>query len=448
MRISDYFEQAFNNLWKKKLRTFLTIFAVVIGIGALVCMFAFGKGVQKNIIDSINQVGLFNYISVSERSGRIQTGVDSDSQNSGINPVLDENYLERLKTIEGVEAVFPEIRFPAMIRFRNRERFNLVQVLPVNFIQSGFMKLRAGDFYTSDDENSLILSDTLLIRMGIRQPETVIGEEIEVSTLALDLSFSGILNMFSFLQGNNNALPFANQSYTFTIAGVSEQMGFSGPTPIRSDVFIPQGTSERMKKISITSISDFFQSSNLDQNYSSVSLRLESPIYLDSVTKQIENEGFETFAIADQLEEIKTGFIFLDMFLFAIGMIGIVVASLGIINTMTMSILERYKEIGIIKAVGASDSDVKKIFLFESGLIGLLGGIFGLALGWTVGMIINIVINSIVIRQGVPRMDYFSFPWWLCIGSIAFSIIVSLLAGIYPTMRAARVDPVVALRHD
>ena len=446
MRISDYFEQAFDNLWKKKLRTFLTIFAVVIGIGALVCMFAFGKGVQKNIIDSINQVGLFNYISVSERSERMRAARNSDDPNSEIRAVLDENFLQKLKEVEGVEAVFPEIRFPAMIRFRDRERFNLVQVLPVEFIQSGFMELRAGNLYTSDDANSLIISDTLLVRMGVREPESVIGQEIEVSTLALDLSLSGIANIVSFLQGNN-AIPFANKSYTFSIAGVSEQMGFSGPTPIRSDVFIPQGTSEKMKKISITSISDFFQS-NSGQNYASVSLRLKSPTYLDSVTKQIEAEGFETFAIADQIEEIKTGFIFVDIFLFAIGMIGIVVASLGIINTMTMSILERYKEIGIIKAVGASNGDVKKIFLFESGLIGLFGGIFGLALGWIVSMIINIVINSIAIRQGAPHMDYFSFPWWLCLGAVVFSIIISLLAGIYPTTRASRVDPVVALRHD
>jgi len=138
----------------------------------------------------------------------------------------------------------------------------------------------------------------------------------------------------------------------------------------------------------------------------------------------------------------------MDMFLFAIGMIAIVVASLGIINTMVMSILERYKEIGIAKAVGARDSDVKKIFLFEAGTIGFLGGIFGLALGWAVSILINQVVNYFLARQGIPYVNYFSFPWWLCLGAIAFSVLVSLVAGIYPTMRAARVDPVAALRHD
>jgi putative ABC transport system permease protein len=77
-----------------------------------------------------------------------------------------------------------------------------------------------------------------------------------------------------------------------------------------------------------------------------------------------------------------------------------------------------------------------------------LGGSIGLGLGWAVSVIINQVINILMARQGAPHMDYFSFPWWLCLGAIAFSILVSLMAGVYPTRRAARVDPVVALRHD
>ncbi len=150
----------------------------------------------------------------------------------------------------------------------------------------------------------------------------------------------------------------------------------------------------------------------------------------------------------DQFEEINRGFLVMDMILAVVGMIAIVVASLGIVNTMVMSILERYCEIGIMKAVGASDKDVKKIFFFESGVIGFLGGIFGLALGWLVSGLINQVVNYFLARQGVPFIQYFSFPWWLCLGAVFFSILVSLLAGIYPAVRAARVDPVVALRHD
>jgi putative ABC transport system permease protein len=77
-----------------------------------------------------------------------------------------------------------------------------------------------------------------------------------------------------------------------------------------------------------------------------------------------------------------------------------------------------------------------------------MGGVFGLALAWIVGVIINAVINAFAVREGAPYMNYFSFPWWLCLGAIVFSIFISLVSGIYPTLRAAKVDPVVALRHD
>jgi putative ABC transport system permease protein len=136
------------------------------------------------------------------------------------------------------------------------------------------------------------------------------------------------------------------------------------------------------------------------------------------------------------------------MVLAAVGMIAIFVAALGIVNTMMMSILERYSEIGIMKAVGASRGDIKRIFFVESSAIGFLGGVFGLGLGWAVSRIINRVVNYFLAKQGIPFIEYFRFPWWLGLGAVAFAVLVSLVAGILPAMRAAKVDPVVALRHE
>ncbi len=138
----------------------------------------------------------------------------------------------------------------------------------------------------------------------------------------------------------------------------------------------------------------------------------------------------------------------MDMFLAAIAMIAIFVASLGIINTMVMAVLERTSEIGIMKAVGASPRDIKKIFVFESSLIGLGGGVCGILLGWAVSRAINPVINYFGARQDLPAMEYFRFPAWLILGGIAFAGLVSLLSGLYPAQRAAKVDPAVALRHE
>jgi putative ABC transport system permease protein len=474
MRISDYIEQSFANLWKKKLRTFLTTFGVVIGIGALVSMIAFGKGIQKNVTDEFNKLDLFNYISVTASSSSRENHADPDQRPAaedvnlapqsgpreagtlaGVDPnILDDTFIREVTGLKGVEYAFPEIRFPAMIRFKGKEEFSFIQVLPVYV--TDLMKLRAGESYTSDGENCLMISDSMLRRMRFKNFEEVIGQQIELSTLTLDFNIFNLANIVSFFKRGgkdpndtkSERLPFSTRSYTFTIVGVAERMGFGGAVPLRSDIYIPPGPSQQMKKLSLTSIWDFFQSPGQIKGYPSVSVKLSSAKYVEPVKKKIQDWGFKTFALIDQLEEMKRAFIFMDMFLFAVGMIAIVVASLGIINTMAMSILERYKEIGIAKAVGASDRDVKKIFLFESGTIGFLGGVFGLILGWIVSMIINLIINSIASREGVPYVNYFSFPWWLCIGAIIFSILVSLAAGIYPTVRAARVDPVVALRHD
>jgi putative ABC transport system permease protein len=168
----------------------------------------------------------------------------------------------------------------------------------------------------------------------------------------------------------------------------------------------------------------------------------------EEVEKKIKEMGFNAFSIADLLESQKKAFILLDLFLALVGSIALTVASLGIVNTMVMSILERTREIGVMKAIGASDRDVRGIFLIEAALIGLAGGTGGLLLGWVVGRGINAGANYYLSTQGVPAANLFLIPWWLVLGAMAFALAVSLVAGIFPARRAARLDPIQALRHD
>lgn len=450
MRISDYIQQSFLNLWKRKLRSFLTTFGVVIGIGALVAMISFGKGIQKNISESFKQLELFNYLMVFTDSAWMRLG-DPDSQprlapEEESKAVLDDKMIEKFKEMKGVEAVFADIRFPASVRFNKKEEFVLIQVLPSELATSKLMKLRTGEAYVQDDVRSLIISDSLLTRLEVRHLSSAPGKEIEISTLAFDFSRINPLDLSSLLRREN--LPFSRESYVFEIVGVAERMGFGGATPLRSDIFIPPGAAKDLKKLPFSSVWDLFRSPENQRGYSMVNVKVSHPKYLEPVRDAVHELGFRSFALIDHLEELKAGFLYMDMVLAIVGMIALGVAFLGIVNTMVMSILERYAEIGIMKAVGASDRDVSKIFFFESSMIGLLGGLFGLALGWMVSLLINQVINFFLAKQGVPFIQYFSFPWWLCIGAVAFSVVVSLLAGIYPALRAARVDPVVALRHD
>ncbi|MGB2905915.1 MAG: FtsX-like permease family protein [Candidatus Aminicenantaceae bacterium] len=454
MKIRDYVEFSLSNLWKRKLRTFLTTCGVVIGIGALVAMVSFGKGIQRNVLEGFQTLELFNFITVfsgsfdqfiGSRSGAGRT-VPSQSAQSDAVP-LDDTALTKIGSLPGVEMVFPDIRFPAQVRLGEEEEFTFVQALPAKFATTELVQLRTGRPLAAGEEDMLIISDSLLRRLGVRDYAGMIGEEITVSTLALDLSGSPLADLASVLGGGR--LPFKQEPYLFTIGGVSERMGFGGPSLLRSDVIISADRAANMDKLAVTNLSDLFRvSDRLAGGYAMVNVKLSSPQHVDVVKARIEDMGFETFALIDQLEEIKSGFVFMDMFLLAVGMIAIMVASLGIMNTMIMSILERYSEIGIMKAVGAGDRDIQKIFIFESCVIGLAGGVLGLALGWIVSRIINQIANYFLARQGVPFIEYFNFPWWICLGSIGFAVAVSLVSGIYPAARAARVDPVVALRHD
>lgn len=446
MRISDHIDLSFSNLWKRKLRTFLTAFGVVIAIGALVAMVAFGKGMQRNVNERFRELELFNYITVYAGSFDPQALVTGRTVEGTENSVLDEEALRKIQKLRGVESALPDIRFPASVSYAGQENFNLIQVVPPEISSSKILQLREGQPFSDVDENSVIVSDSLLREFRIKDSSLMIGKVITLTTLAFDFSKFDPLDLSPLFSGDK--LPFSRQSYELTIVGVAQRMGFGGPAPLASDVYIPPGTADRMKKLPITNLWDLFHAPSGGKGYSLVNVRLTSPEFVDPVKKKIEDLGFRTFALIDQFEEFQKGFVFMDMFLFALGMIAIVVASLGIINTMVMSILERYSEIGIMKAVGAGDRDVKKIFFFESSTIGLIGGVFGLGLGWIVSLIINRVINYFLARQGFPFIDYFSFPWWLCAGSVAFAVAVSLIAGIYPAMRAARVNPVVALRHD
>jgi putative ABC transport system permease protein len=124
------------------------------------------------------------------------------------------------------------------------------------------------------------------------------------------------------------------------------------------------------------------------------------------------------------------------------------VASLGIINTLVMAILERRREIGIMKALGASDRDVRRLFFAEAGAMGFLGGLLGVGLGWAIGHAINFGANVWLRRQDFPPEKIWSFPWWLVAGAIGFAVLVSLVSGLYPASRAAKLDPVQALRYE
>ncbi len=455
MRPADHLRFALTSLWKRKLRTFLTASGVMIGIGALVSMVAFGRGVQKNVTESFRALALFNTLTVlpgnvlagGPRNGNARRPAALPAPSGGGNQtILDDAAVARIARLEGVESAFPDIRLPALIRLGGSEELRLAQVVPAAIAGSRSVAYAAGRAYGSDDDPSVIVSASLLRELGAGDARSALGRKLTLSTVGFDFSTLNPADLMASLAGNK--LPFSTEEHELTVVGVSEESPFGSAGPLQSDIFVPAGTARRINRLPFSSIWDLFRAGRGGIGYSALNVRLKSMAALEPVKKEVKALGFGTFAMADQFREIRRSFLVMDMVLAAVGMIAIVVASLGIINTMVMSILERYSEIGVMKALGARDRDVRRIFLVESGVIGFLGGVGGLGLGAIVSGLINRVVNYFLSRQGMPHIDYFNFSWWLCLGAIAFAVAVSLAAGVYPAMRAVRVDPVRALRHD
>ncbi len=454
MRFGDAVGFALSSLRKRRLRTFLTASGVMIGIGALVCMISFGKGMQKNVTEAFKAGDLFTAIMVTPGG---PSGPAADPDEPGArradhaarkDAVLDDSAVAEILKIPGVLSAYPEVNFPALVGLENEEEFRLVQVVPAAVAASKALRVKWGRAYATDDERGVVVSGSFTRRLGVKDPAAAVGRTLRITSVSFDVGKLASLDLAGLFGGGG--LPLARESYDFPILGVTEMTAFGegGPGLGQNDVFLPPGPARGIKRLPIASVWDVFRMTGGRLGHSAVSVKLESLRSLKAVQSKIREMGFSTFALADQFDEITKAFYLMDMVLAAVGMIAIVVAALGIVNTMVMSILERFREIGVMKSVGAGDGDIKKIFFFESGTIGLIGGAAGCALGLGTSLLINRIVSIYLARQGIPSANYFAFPAWLFLAAMGFSLLVSLVAGIYPARRAARVDPVVALRHD
>ena len=467
MNFSDMIIMGFANLWRSKLRTLLTTLGVVVGIGALTSMVSFGTGMQKNMTDSFTDNDLFTSMRISPANSalaRLQHGdLDLEEENKKDENPLTDSVFQLIKKMDFIEITYPEVSFAVNIRFQGEETKNNAAIMPAAMQRySPYNELLAGSFYESDSVNKIVVSQSLLKKLkiilrtenktelnkkdsseGFRlvEPESLIGEKIELVTAIIDPTamMGGMLG-----RQQTQKMPLKDFTTTLEIGGIMEQQMFAGNL-FAQNLLIPMHTGQKIPKVDFTNVFDFFGDSESD--YSSIYVRVGDPSELTAVRKQIEEMGFSVFALADQLEEFKSVFLILSSILAVIGTIALLVAALGIINTMVMSILERTREIGVMKSIGGSENEIRSIFFVEAAAIGLLGGIFGLILGWLVTRVANFVMRMNT-PMGTTDIDLFYFPLWLILGATVFSIVISLGAGLYPAIRAARIDPVKALRHD
>ena len=464
MKTYDIAELAVRNLRESILRNSLTTVGISVGVASLVAMLSLGIGLQQLAGRRLQKSGLFDTVVVTSR--RDLRGFNREQEENGPapadSPTLNESARQKIAQLPDVLEAYPDIRFITELRYQDRPYLTMVAGLPFSAKNNDAFDGMQGDFFSSDTAPEVILQKSFAAQLLGKTPKTG-GEEASVTELAKPLlgkqltmryaertatPEAEINNSSGASQSAGTAYSVLSREATLTIVGVSDLDPDSMRGQARARVFLPLKLAQNLHVMQPSDLRDTTNLTGGTPAYTTVEVHVKSPTQVQPVEDAIKKMGFNTFSIVDATRSLRQFFAVLDLFLGIFGSLALAVASIGIVNTLVMAILERRREIGIMKAIGASDGDVKGLFFAEAGVMGVFGGFVGVALGWIIGRVINLGTNVYLKRQHFPPEQIWFVPWWLVLGAIAFAIVVSLLSGLYPASRAARLDPVQALRYD
>jgi ABC-type lipoprotein release transport system permease subunit len=421
---------------------------------------------------------------------------EDDERKKDSKRTLDDAALEEISGIPGVSYVEPNVSFTAYVRLKGRTQRLTVAGARVPNSASRFQQFSAGAMIPAPESREVVVDSYFLKVFGVKEPSEAVGQTVELlspnnrrdnnkegnSTRAEEadatrdrgdsLSFFGIpLEEGSDGEGSDPASAPGERlvAHTFRIAGVLQDEVEEAPGSPGSNrrfrglmpqaniyvtlAFAREWNAENRDMLNEVALQLARQSGALGadetEGYQSATVRVTDPTVASEVVKKLGERGFNAFSLFSDLGEIRKVFLVINSALGLLGGISLLVASFGIANTMIMSIFERTREIGIMKAIGAEDFEIKLIFFVEAAVIGFLGGTLGALAAWGIDKVANrLAYQFLLAPQGATFIDFFSLPPWLWLGAILFAILVSVLAALYPAARAARIDPVKALRHD
>jgi len=460
----DLAELAVRNLRESVLRNSLTTVGISVGVASLVAMLSLGIGLQQMATRRLVKSGLFDTVVVTSRRD-LRNFNRSDSEDTGPSPaespVLDEPARVKIEQMPNVVEAYPDLRFITSFTYDDKPHLTMVAGVPASYKTNDAFDGMQGHFFTADTAHEVILQKTFAAELLGKTPKPG-TDETPVAELARPLLGKEMSMRYSErvdASGDSadagttaarDATTYSIQSHELklTIVGVTDLDPDSMRGSARARVLLPLKLVQSLHVVQPTAMRDTTQAASKTPTYATVSVRVKEPAKIQAVEDAIRKMGFNTFSMLDATRSLRRFFAILDLFLGIFGSLALAVASIGIVNTLVMAILERRREIGIMKAIGASDADVKRLFFAEAGVMGLLGGALGVALGWTIGRVINLGTNIYLKQQSLAPEQIWFVPWWLVGGAIAFAIVVSLLSGLYPAARAARLDPVQALRYE
>jgi putative ABC transport system permease protein len=446
MKLRDMTELAVRNLREAVLRNSLTTLGVAVGVASLVAMLSLGVGLQQLATSRLMKSGLFDSIFVTAKLARGPGGGPPAARAAAPNArPLDDAARAELTRLPNVTEVYPQIRFFTEVRFDGKPFATMVAGLPESSKQSGAFDGMQGNFFSSGQADEAILQSEFAKELD-PQTARLVGKELVVryaERQALGASAEGSASK----EGGFSVVPREKRLKIIGVVETEPASGFGGFGSGR--LLIPLQVAETLRAAQVNDLRDILRDSAGDKPaYSSLTVRVKTPSLVEATEAKIKDMGFGAFSLLDASKSLRIFFSVFDLLLGIFGSLALAVATLGIINTLVMAILERRREIGVLKALGAADRDVKELFFVEAGVMGLAGGVLGVFFGWLIGVALTFGTNVYLKRQDLPGVHIAAVPWWLVAGAIGFSVLVSLGAGLYPASRAARLNPVEALRYE
>lgn len=371
----------------RKGRTALTILGMGIGFGVILFLVTLGYGLQAALVKTITTTGALTALDVApnEQEGK----------------VLNQAVVDELKKINGVAGVETSYEFGARAKFNGTTMDTRAVVASPGYIDLEGLKIVAGKALSKDDPKGTVVT-TAFGKIAGKNPEELVGK---------DLSFA--------LSTDGQSAEVSG----FTIRGVTE-----------SEETVLYIANQDGLGISPDAV------------FAKLKVKCASSEVMGPVKDSIAGMGFSVSSLSETVSEVNRLFRVLNIVLGLFGIVTLVVSAIGMFNTMTVALLERTREIGIMRSIGASRFDILAMFVIESTLMGFCGGVAGIIIGVLSGQGVNLIFNLAAGHFGGKALDLFAYPVWFLATLIASSIAIGFVTGIGPARRASGLDPLEALR--
>lgn len=453
MKLSDLLLMSISNLWKRKLRTVLTVLGVVIGITSIVVMMALGNGLKESMMESISNYSSITQITVNSGRSWNSDGMQQEEKR------LDDALVQELSSMEHVVGVYPKLTISVLAKSGKYMSWMNLCGMTQEGLASLKLPVGQGELPKEGGELTLFYGSSVLTDFYIEKTGTYpYWEKQEVPDI--DLMESPIFIIFdtdaywsSKNSGSDPNTPVtkAPKKYLVKTSGVME--GEPGDwTMNSSNVYCDmEALKVQLKRV--------FKKNPIPGQptrkngkpynelfYTELVVQVDEMENVQALTTLLQDQGYNAYSDAEwiqsQTEQMNT----IQLVLGAIGAVSLLVAAIGITNTMMMSIYERTKEIGVMKVLGCDIRNIQALFLMEAGFIGFIGGIVGIIFSYG----LSIAINSLLGASQVMGMtgDICRIPGWLPLLAVLFAIVIGMIAGFLPSLRAMRLSPLAAIRNE